>query len=106
MSEIGISQMLAQMRTVASQLGGEEITAGTAPDRAQFSDLLSKAVDAVNESQQLSSDLKARFQLGQDGVDISQVMVASQKASLQFQLMVQVRNKLVTAYQDVMNMQI
>jgi len=106
MSDISMTQMLAQLRDIASQAGTGVIDARTVPDRAQFPDMLSKAIEAVNESQQTSSDLKTRFELGQEGVDIAQVMVASQKASLQFQLMVQVRNKLVTAYQDVMNMQI
>jgi flagellar hook-basal body complex protein FliE len=44
------------------------------------------------------------FVKGEPNVDLTEVMVAVQKASLSFQAMTQVRNKLVQAYQDVMNM--
>ena len=44
------------------------------------------------------------FEVGQSGVDLTDVMIASQKASVSFQAMTQVRNKLVQAYQDIMQM--
>jgi flagellar hook-basal body complex protein FliE len=46
------------------------------------------------------------FQRGSENIDISQVMIASQKASVEFQLMMQARNRLISAYQDIMSMQI
>ena len=69
-----------------------------------FSEMLSQAVDKVNETQQASTAMANAFEVGQSGVDLTDVMIASQKASVSFQAMTQVRNKLVQAYQDIMQM--
>lgn len=106
MSDISMNSLLAQMRALTSQAVAERPSTEAPAVQPQFSQMLSRAIDAVNESQTEAADLKSRFQLGQDGIDITQVMVASQKANVEFQLMVQVRNKLVNAYQEIMNMQI
>ena len=50
--------------------------------------------------------LSKRFQMGDDSVNLSDVMISMQKASIQFQATAQVRNKLVQAYHDIMNMQV
>jgi len=69
-----------------------------------FSDMLGQAVNKVHETQQVSSQLASAFEMGQGGVDLTEVMIASQKASVSFQALTQVRNKLVQAYQDIMQM--
>ena len=69
-----------------------------------FGQLLEQAVNKVNDLQKTSNAMAKSFEQGQPGVDITDVMIASQKASVSFQAMVQVRNKLVDAYRDVMNM--
>ena len=69
-----------------------------------FGKLLDQAVNNVNDLQQASSTMAQSYEQGQSGVDITDVMIASQKASVSFQAMVQVRNKLVDAYRDIMNM--
>lgn len=69
-----------------------------------FSELLGQAVGKVNETQQASNRLATAFEMGTSGVDLTDVMIASQKASVSFQAMTQVRNKLVQAYQDIMQM--
>jgi len=69
-----------------------------------FSDMLGQAVNKVHETQQVSTQLASAFEMGQGGVDLTEVMIASQKASVSFQAMTQVRNKLVQAYQDIMQM--
>lgn len=71
-----------------------------------FGDMMTKAINNVNEVQQKSSSMANDYERGVAGVDITDVMIASQKASVSFQAMVQVRNKLVDAYRDVMNMPI
>lgn len=110
MSEINPSQLLSQLRAMASAAGGgaEPVTpaAPAVDDQTGFSRFLMDAIDKVNESQQLSSELKKDFQLGKEGIDITQVMIASQKANIEFQMMMQVRNKLINAYKDIMNMAI
>ncbi len=69
-----------------------------------FGHLLDQAVNKVNDLQKTSNSMATAFEQGQSGVDITDVMIASQKASVSFQAMLQVRNKLVDAYRDVMNM--
>src|SRR5690606_25956489 len=69
-----------------------------------FADMLGQAVNKVSETQNTASQLANAFEMGQGGVDLTDVMVASQKSSVSFQAMTQVRNKLVQAYQDIMQM--
>ena len=69
-----------------------------------FADLLGQAVNKVNTTQNSASQMATAFEMGQGGVDLTDVMVASQKATVSFQAMTQVRNKLVQAYQDIMQM--
>lgn len=71
-----------------------------------FGDLMTQAVNKVNEVQKSSSSMADAYERGVAGVDITDVMIASQKASVSFQAAVQVRNKLIDAYRDVMNMPI
>jgi len=75
-----------------------------ADDGPGFSQLLDQAVNKVNDLQKTSGQMSTAFEQGQSGVDITDVMIASQKASVSFQAMLQVRNKLVESYQSVMNM--
>lgn len=79
----------------------EETQAAGGPN---FAEMLGQAVGKVNETQQASNQLANAFEMGQSGVDLTDVMIASQKASVSFQAMTQVRNKLVQAYQDIMQM--
>ncbi|MCF6283049.1 MAG: flagellar hook-basal body complex protein FliE [Candidatus Polarisedimenticolaceae bacterium] len=108
MSNMGINQVLAQMRTVTTQMQG----ASTLPASeksvpgADFGQMLKNSIENVNELQKNSAAMSRSFELGEDNVDLAQVMIASQKSNISFQAMVQVRNKLVDAYKDVMNMPI
>jgi len=88
----------AQMKPSEPQ---KEVTPGSPQN---FTELFQQAVSNVNEVQQQSSALKKSFDLGDPSVDLPQVMMASQKASVAFESMVQVRNKLLQAYKDVMSM--
>lgn len=72
----------------------------------KFGDLLTQAVDKVNDVQQESKSMTNAYLQGDSSVDITDVMIASQKSSVAFDSMVQVRNKFVDAYRDVMNMPI
>ncbi len=74
--------------------------------KVNFSEALKASLDQVNNSQSKAVELGKSFAMGDDSVNLSDVMVASQKASISFQATVQVRNKLVSAYHDIMNMQI
>lgn len=105
---INADAVLARMRALASQANGiEQRGIETAqPPATDFSQLLSKAIDTVNEHQQEAGRMTASFERGEAGVDLAEVMVSIQKANIAFQAATQVRNRLVSAYQDVMNMPI
>ena len=77
-----------------------------APQEAgsSFADMLGQAIGKVHETQQASTQLANAFEIGKSGVDLTDVMIASQKASVSMQALTQVRNKLVQAYQDIMQM--
>lgn len=106
MSNIDISQTLSQLQAMAAAAQGQAGAKTAAGDAAEFSKLLQSAVDKVNETQQQSSKMAESFEKGDPQADLTEVMVALQKAKISFQAMVEVRNKLVVAYQDIMNMQI
>ena len=71
-----------------------------------FADLLKQGIDSVNQTQQSASALADAWERGTPGVDLAKVMIESQKASISFRALTEVRNRLVSAYQDIMNMQI
>lgn len=76
----------------------------TDPNVPDFQSMFANAVNSVNEKQMHSSSLAKRFERGDPQVDLPEVMIAAQKASVSFEAMKQVRNKLVDAYKDIMNM--
>ncbi len=104
MSQIDVNQVLAQMRVMAAQSSGKIDQSGEAGTPADFSNLLKQSIDSVNETQQQAANLTTAFQVGETDANLAEVMISAQKASVSFQAMVQVRNKLVEAYKDVMNM--
>lgn len=99
----GIDQLLSQMQATAAVAAGG---AQTPEGGADFSAMLKSTIEQVNSTQQESSELAKNFELGKTDASLQEVMVSLQKANVSFQAMVQVRNKLVSAYQDVMNMQV
>ncbi|MEN6586427.1 MAG: flagellar hook-basal body complex protein FliE [Sulfuricella sp.] len=99
----GIDQLLSQMQATAAAAGG---SAPAPQGGADFSALLQSSIDQVNSAQQESADMAKNFELGKTDASLQEVMISLQKANVSFQAMVQVRNKLVSAYQEVMNMQV
>ncbi len=105
MNTIDVNQVLTQMRRLEG-LAKNEAMPVEQGQGANFGDLLKQSIDKVNETQQTAGELKMAFETGSRDVDLAEVMIAVQKSSVSFQAMVQVRNKLVEAYKDVMNMPI
>lgn len=102
MSDINTVNLINQMRAMAAQAEGSTLdTGGT---HTAFSMIFQQALSQVNDLTQTSDALKTRFEVGDPNVSIGEVMVASQKSSLGFEATLRVRNKLLQAYQDVMNM--
>ena len=101
-----IEQMLSEMRSAASVAQGKAADKAQAPGGVDFSQALKSAIDQVGQAQQQAQQMTQDFAAGQSNVNLQDVMINLQKANLSFQQMVQVRNKLVSAYQDIMNMQV
>lgn len=102
---IDAQALLTQMRALAEQARGAEVRAReAAPGQADFGNALKQALEFVNTNQQEAAGLAKRFEQGEKGVELAEVMVAIQKANVSFQAATQVRNRLVSAYQDIMNM--
>ena len=103
----GIEQMLNVLRTTAAQASGTPAAGSAAATGApDFAQVLQSSIDKVNQTQQQADQMAEKLAAGDTGQNLHEVMIALQTASVSFQEMVQVRNKLVTAYQDVMNMQV
>ncbi|MDZ7923101.1 MAG: flagellar hook-basal body complex protein FliE [Marinagarivorans sp.] len=110
---IDINRLLTEMRSIKTQTqafgveGMGQLQPTVNPkNRVDFGDVFSQAINKVNNLQQQSSSMAQSYIKGDPNIDITQVMIASQKSSVAFQAATQVRNKLVEAYKDVMNMPI
>jgi len=105
---VEFNRLMMDMRSMQMEAMGTSKAAAaqavTATSGSSFADLLGNAVGKVNDTQQAASQLANAFEIGKSGVDLTDVMISSQKASVSFQAMTQVRNKLVQAYQDIMQM--
>ncbi|TWH16890.1 MULTISPECIES: flagellar hook-basal body complex protein FliE [Pseudoxanthomonas] len=119
-----ISSILSQIRAYQGQLGQAAARTGDvargdaiqglagmqAPGTAgvsgvpSFTQTLANAMQGVNAAQARAGELQAAFERGEPGADLARVMVASQQSQVAFRATVEVRNRLVQAYQDVMNM--
>lgn len=102
-----IDRMVALLRAHADYASGAKPL--KKPDEAPaagFGKVLKTSLDQVNQVQQESTRLSQAFELGDRNVSLNDVMVSLQKASISFQSTVQVRNKVVQAYHEIMNMQI
>ena len=109
-----IQAMMEQLKAAASKpaasplaptgLGG--VAGQPAVAKLDFADALKATLQGVSDTQKHSSAMSQRFTMGDDTVSLSDTMIAMQKSSIAFQSTVQVRNKLVSAYHDIMNMQV
>lgn len=107
MSDVGMNQVIAQMRVMASAARSEGAPGGAAQGvagRMDFSALMQDSIDAVNASMMEAKVKASAFESGDPQVSLTEVMVATQRAGLEFRAMTEVRNKLLTAYQEVMSM--
>jgi flagellar hook-basal body complex protein FliE len=108
MSSLQISEVLAQIRALSAQttaLARPASQVEPAPPGG-FGQLLKQGIDAVNASQQSATALADAYERGAEGVDLARVMIETQKAAVSFRALTEVRNRLVSAYQDIMNMPI
>jgi flagellar hook-basal body complex protein FliE len=124
MSSMQIDSVLAQIRAMQSQIrapgapvnevarampGVAGATQGStsgpqAPN--SFANVMRQGLDQVNQTQQRAADLATQFERGVPGVELPQVMLEMQKANVSFRALTEVRNRFVSAYQEIMNMPI
>lgn len=98
---------MLQATRIGGIAGGLDRSYGVdASERLEFQEVLKAAVKGVSEAQNTAQTKAQAYQLGDDKVSLEEVMISMQKASLALQGMVQVRNRLVEAYREVMNMQV
>ena len=104
MSDIKINELLSQIRSISSQVEPNINIKQDNNETMSFSSVLKTSVDKVNEQQMMAAELANRFEQGDSSVELSRVMIEMQKARVSFEAVKQVRNQLVTVYQEVMSM--
>ncbi|WP_456448838.1 flagellar hook-basal body complex protein FliE [Thiolapillus sp.] len=108
MSTVDVNQLLNQMKHMAALADRKPDADASIRNSSgmNFSEVLRGSVESVNELQNHASEMAEKFELGEPSVNLTDVMVELQKASVSFEAMKQVRNKLLNAYKDVMSMQV
>lgn len=106
MNVSNVDNLLAQMRAAVAVAQGQPTPAAKATSGVDFANVLKNSLDGVNQMQRQAEDMQKAFVLGDDKVSLSDTMIAMQKADISFKTAVQVRNKMVAAYNDIMNMQV
>jgi len=104
MSDIAMQSVLAQMRAMQARAEGFQANPVQKPS-SDFTTVMKSAVDHVNATQKAAGEMSKAYVSGKD-VEIADVMVSLQKSNIEFQATVQVRNKMIEAYQQIMNMPI
>ena len=105
MSQIDVNSLLSQMRQISLQTKpAEQSFTAAKPAGMDFSTLLKQSIGSVADAQTQAGQLAAGFERGDAGADLGRTMVAINKADLSLNTLTQVRNKLVDAYNNIMNM--
>ena len=99
----GEQQMRADAPASMPRVEGQA-PAGSVQDPPRFGDMFKSAIDTVNQSQQTANTLRTAYEQGTPGVDLPDVMIAANKAQVSFEATTQVRNRLLEAYKEIMNM--
>jgi flagellar hook-basal body complex protein FliE len=106
MSSLQINQVLAEMRALQARAGGIAESPAAAAQPSDFARLMQDSVNNIAGMQNQATALANAYEAGDKSVDLTKVMLEVQKAGLAFRAMTEVRNKLVDAYQQVMNMSV
>lgn len=107
MSEMDINQVLSQMRAMTAAAQNNSVENGVAETgKLDFGEMMKNSLQQVSDASTEAKSLATAFESGDPNVELPAVMIALQKSSISFQAITQVRNKLLSAYQEVMNMQV
>jgi len=109
-----LSNILSQMKEIKAEMNNtispiqaprvDKLSQSQDVKKTGFGDMLTSAINSVNDEKIKSGKLATAYQLGDPNVDLPQVMIQAQKSSVAFEAMTQVRNRLVKAYETVMSM--
>jgi len=100
-----ILQNIRQLRSQFDDAPAQGMRIESSQDQGNnFANTFQNAIQNVSDQQTQSANLKQAFEMGDPGVSLEQVTLASQQASIGFEAMLQVRNKIVDAYKEIMNM--
>ncbi|MDB2386226.1 flagellar hook-basal body complex protein FliE [Shewanella sp.] len=107
--QIGANSLLQEMQSLNGQIGTQGMQSNVTrqvnnTSGADFGQLLSQAVGNVSELQSNAANLATRLDMGDTTVSLSDTVIAREKSSVAFEATVQVRNKLIEAYKDIMSM--
>lgn len=106
MNEIDTSRLITQMRAMAAAAQGTPTVSENNVAGSDFGTLLSNSINKVNEVQKESGKLANSFVMGDPNISLAEVMIAKQKSGIAFEATLQVRNKLLSAYKEIMAMQV
>src|SRR5271163_4779100 len=106
MSSMQIQQVLAEMRSLQALDSGAPEAPAVGAQPSDFANLMKNSVDQIATMQNQADAMATAYEAGDKSVDLTKVMLEVQKAGLAFRAMTEVRNKLVDAYQQVMNMSV
>ena len=104
MEAINNTELLVQLKALAQQAGINADKPSQPVAGSEFSQVLKQSIKQVNNRQHHAASLAKSFELEDPNVDLSQVMIEMQKSRVSFEALMQVRNRLVGAYQEIMNM--
>jgi flagellar hook-basal body complex protein FliE len=106
--DVNASSIYQEMQSMIGQVQGpsaQEMTPNEInPSSSDFGAMLKQAVDGVNSMQLESKDAQQRFEMGDKSLSLAQVMIAKEKSGIAFEATMQVRNKVLEAYKQIMNM--
>ncbi len=116
-NDINTSSMMLQMRSMTDRAASNIVplkmnneglpsVSAESSQGVEFGSLLKSALQQVNSIQTESRQLKNDFISGKEGVDLVQVMIASEKSSVAFGATLEIRNKLLKAYEEVKNIRV
>lgn len=103
MSIQAIDGVLQQLQLTSLQASGKQ---AESTNQVDFGATMKAALDKISETQNTARSQAQDFEMGKPGIQLNDVMVDLQKSSISMQMGIQVRNKLVSAYTDIMNMQV
>lgn len=99
--------LLSQIRMLRQEIGNtaatENAVDATSTNTADFGKVIGSALKEVNSAQMSAAAKASAYESGED-IPLAEVMVDMQKSSLAFEATLQVRNKVLKAYEDIMNM--